>query len=188
MPRSADSSAATGDAVEDASAVKPGRRLVDRVAVRHPAGLLLGRPASRRPGSVTVSSERPNSPTSAPSDAAAERAGQQLHPVADAQHRDAELEQASDRASARPSAYTDAGPPERIRPLGRAWRPPRRRRGGAAARRRRRTRARGARSAASTGRRSRARRPVDRGRDAHADSSPPVVRGGGDRAVTHRGA
>jgi hypothetical protein len=43
------------------------RRGEDRVAVRHPAGLLGRQPASSRPGSRTLSCERPYSPTSADS-------------------------------------------------------------------------------------------------------------------------
>ena len=76
-----------------------------------------GRPASRRPGSRTVSSERPNSPTSAPSTRPPSVEREQLHAVTDAQHRDAELEQRGSSFGA-PSAYTEAGPPERIRPRG----------------------------------------------------------------------
>ena len=91
--RSTDSNAATGDCVDDASAVKPGggAKTVSRCDIQHVCSR--GRPLNSRPGSRTVSSERPNSPTSAPCDLAAERQGEQLHAVTDAQHRDAELEQ-----------------------------------------------------------------------------------------------
>ena len=67
MPRCTDSSAATGEPVEEASAVKPGggANTVSRCDIQHVWSA--GRPANRRPGSRTVSSERPNSPTSAPS-------------------------------------------------------------------------------------------------------------------------
>ena len=44
---------------------EPSGGAADAVAVRHPAGLLARQPGSRRPGSRTSSSERPNSPTSA---------------------------------------------------------------------------------------------------------------------------
>ena len=66
MPRSTDSSAATGDSLDEASAVKPGggAKTVSRCDIQQVCSR--GRPASSRPGSVTVSVERPNSPTSAP--------------------------------------------------------------------------------------------------------------------------
>ena len=70
------------------------RRRVDGVAVRHPAGLLAR--AGRRtaaPARGRSARERPNSPISAPSTRAAELGRDQLHAVADAEHRDAELEQ-----------------------------------------------------------------------------------------------
>ena len=69
------------------------RRLVDRVAVRHPARLLGRRAGQQPPGSATVSCERPNSPTSAPSTRPPSVQHQRLHAVTDAQHRDPELEQ-----------------------------------------------------------------------------------------------
>ena len=64
---SVSSNAATGDSDDDASAVMPGGAsyTVSRWLIQHACSA--GRPASRRPGSVTVSRERPNSPTSAPS-------------------------------------------------------------------------------------------------------------------------
>ena len=67
MPRSVDSNAATGEAVEDASAANPGggANTVSRWDIQQLC--CAGVPASNRPGSATVSSERPNSPTSAPS-------------------------------------------------------------------------------------------------------------------------
>ena len=66
-PRSTSSTAATGDSVELASGVKPGgaSNTVSRCDIQHCCSA--GVPASRRPGSETVSVERPNSPTSAPS-------------------------------------------------------------------------------------------------------------------------
>ena len=67
MPRAASSTAATGETLDDASAVNPGggsitvsRWLIQQVCS-------LGIPFSSVPGSVTVRSERPNSPTSASS-------------------------------------------------------------------------------------------------------------------------
>ena len=67
MPRSRSSTAATGDSVEDASAVNPGgaSKTVSRCDIQHDCSA--GVPASSRPGSDTVRRERPNSPTSAPS-------------------------------------------------------------------------------------------------------------------------
>ena len=50
MPRSVSSTAATGEELEEASAVKPGRRLEDGVAVGHPAGLLGGHAAQQHAG------------------------------------------------------------------------------------------------------------------------------------------
>ena len=49
MPRSVDSKAATGDAVDDASAVKPGggSKTVSRCDIQHVCSA--GRPASSRP-------------------------------------------------------------------------------------------------------------------------------------------
>ena len=66
-PRSVDSNAATGDAVDDASAVNPGggENTVSRCDIQQVCSG--GVPASSRPVSDTVSCERPNSPTSAPS-------------------------------------------------------------------------------------------------------------------------
>ncbi len=67
MPFVASSTAATGETLDDASAVNPGggsitvsRWLIQQVCS-------LGMPFNNRPGSVTVRSERPNSPTSASS-------------------------------------------------------------------------------------------------------------------------
>ena len=66
-PRSASSIAATGDSVDDASAVKPGgaSKTVSRWLIQQDCSS--GVPARSRPGSLTVRRERPNSPTSAPS-------------------------------------------------------------------------------------------------------------------------
>ena len=67
MPRSGASSAATGDSVDEASAVNPSgaSNTVSRWLIQQLCSA--GRPSSRRPGSFTVRVERPNSPTSAPS-------------------------------------------------------------------------------------------------------------------------
>ena len=66
-PRATSSTAATGDSVEDASAAKPAGAsyTVSRCDIQH--ACVSGVPASSRPGFDTVSCERPNSPTSAPS-------------------------------------------------------------------------------------------------------------------------
>ena len=136
-----------------------GRRLEDRVAVRHPAALLRRRAGEQPPGLGHRQLRAPELPHLGALDAAAEREHQRLHAVTDAEHRDAELEQL--RIEPRRAVGVDRGGPagedQPLRPAPRA--PPRRRRGAAAARRTRRTRARGARSAASTARRSRGRRP-----------------------------
>ena len=67
MPRSVLSTAATGEALDEASAVKPGggSYTVSRWDIQHVCSL--GRPRSSTPGSDTCRSERPNSPTSASS-------------------------------------------------------------------------------------------------------------------------
>ena len=130
--------------------------------MRHPARLLAPAcPASSRPGSRDRQLRAAELAHLGALDPAAELAREQLHPVADAEHREARARAARGRSGGAPSAYTDAGPPDRITPLRPAARaPPRRRRGAAAAPRTRRTRARAGRSAASTGRRSRGRRPL----------------------------
>ncbi len=71
-PRSGDSSAATGEAGDEASATKPGggSKTVSRWLIQQVCSA--GRPAIRRPGSRTRSSVRPNSPDLRPLDAAAE--------------------------------------------------------------------------------------------------------------------
>ena len=139
--------------------VKPGggSKTVSRCDIQHVCSA--GVPASSRPGSATVSCERPNSPTSAPSTRPPSVQHQRLHAVTDAEHRDPELEQL--RIQPRRARRRTPTPGRRTgsAPSAGAAAPPRRRRGAAAARRTRRTRARGARSAASTGRRSRGRRP-----------------------------
>ena len=101
-PRSGDSSAATGEAGDEASAVKPGggSKTVSRWLIQQVCSA--GRPASSRPGSRTRSSVRPNSPTSAPFDAAAELERHRLHAVTDAEHRHPELEQLGAQLAARP--------------------------------------------------------------------------------------
>ena len=91
--RSADSNAATGDAVDDASAVKPGGRLEDRVAVRHPARLLGGQPGQQLARLADRELRAPELADLGALDAPAERQRDELHAVTDAQHRDAELEQ-----------------------------------------------------------------------------------------------
>ena len=159
MPRSRDSNAATGDAVEEASASNPGggAKTVSRCDIQHVCSG--GVPASSRPVSCDRQLRAAELADLGALDAAAELERQQLHPVADAQHRDPELEQLG--LQRRRAVGVDRRRAARQdHALGRGGaRPPRHRRGGAAARRTRRTRARGARSAGSTGRRSRGRRP-----------------------------
>ena len=104
-PRSRSSTAATGEAVEEASAVKPGRRA--RRRCRGGTSSRSARAAARASSTPRLArpcrSERPNSPTSACSTRPPSVVHEQLHAVADAQHRDAQLEQPARRArGARP--------------------------------------------------------------------------------------
>ena len=116
-------------------------------------------PPAARPLAVDAQLRAPELADLGALDAAAELACDQLHPVTDTQHRDPELEQR--RIELRRALRIDrrgaTGQDHAVRAGGAP--PRRRRRGGAAASRRRRTRAPGARSAASTARRSRAPRP-----------------------------
>ena len=161
--------------VELASAVKPGggSNTVSRCDIQHDCSA--GVPASSRPGSATVSCERPNSPTSAPSTRPPSVQDQRLHAVTDAEHGDPELEQRriqprrARRRTPTPGRRTGSAPSARRahlldadvvrQQLART----------------RRTRARGARSAASTARRSRARRP----RRSRPRARAPAPRGAG---------
>ena len=70
-----------------------GRRLEHRVAVRHPARLLAGQ-AREQPAVLAHGQVRaPELADLGLLDASAERVDEKLHPVADAEHRNAELEQ-----------------------------------------------------------------------------------------------
>ena len=69
------------------------RRLVDRVAVRHPARLLRRRAGQQPPGLGDRQLRAPELPHLGALDLAAELQHQRLHAVTDAQHRDPELEQ-----------------------------------------------------------------------------------------------
>ena len=77
------------------------RRLVDGVAVRHPAGLLARQPLQQHSGLGDLQLRAPELAHLGLLYAAAERVDQQLHAVADAHHRDAQLEQTRGRAPAR---------------------------------------------------------------------------------------
>ena len=92
-PRSTSSSAATGDSVELASAVKPGggAKTVSRCDIQQDCSG--GVPASSRPGSAHGQLRAPELPHLGALDLAAERQHQRLHAVTDAEHRDPELEQ-----------------------------------------------------------------------------------------------
>ena len=72
---------------------EPRRRLEDGVAVRHPAGLLLRRARQQHAVGVDAQLRAAELADLRPLDAAAELEREQLHSVADAEHRDAELEQ-----------------------------------------------------------------------------------------------
>ncbi len=92
-PRSTYSSAATGEAVDEASATKPGggSNTVSRCDIQQVCSA--GRPGEQPAGLAHLQLGAPELPDVGALDAAAELARDQLHPVADAQHRDAELEQ-----------------------------------------------------------------------------------------------
>ena len=67
--------------------------LEDRVPVRHPAGLLRGQAVEKPPVLGDGELRAPELADLGALDAAAQRQREQLHPVADAQHRDPQLEQ-----------------------------------------------------------------------------------------------
>ncbi len=69
------------------------RRLEDRVAVRHPAGLLRRGPGEQPAAAADEQLRATELADLGSLDAAAELAGEQLHAVADAEHGNAELEQ-----------------------------------------------------------------------------------------------
>ncbi len=101
MPRSVDSNAATGEAVEEASAVKPGggANTVSRWDIQQVCSR--GVPASSRPVLADRQLGAAELAHLGALDPAAELARQQLHPVTDAEHRDARARAARDRAAAR---------------------------------------------------------------------------------------
>ena len=156
MPRAGSSNAATGEAVDEASSVKPGGARLTRVAMAtssRPA-----RAAARRAAGPARATRQLGAAELADLgglDDAAERLREQLHAVTDAEHRDAELEQRrvelrrARRVHRGRAAREDQALRRAPRDLGGADV------GAAGAPRRRRTRGHGARSAASTGRRSR---------------------------------
>ena len=167
------------------------RRLEDAVAVAHPALLLARQPGQQLPAAVGEDQRgAPELARVGAFDPAAEDMDHRLHPVADAQHRDVELEQlAAQLRRARPSRPTPArrrAPARRDAARGSA---PGRCRGGAA-RRTPRTRGSAGRSAGSTARRSRGpvlprrpaavshprRRPLSRPRRARSSPCPPTAR------------
>ncbi len=88
---------------------EPGRRRGDEVAVARPHAKLVRHAGKQRARSRRLARRRtvtvacPNSRCGAGATAPAERVRHQLHPVADAEHRRAELEHAPDRTSARPA-------------------------------------------------------------------------------------
>ena len=92
-PRSTSSTAATGDSVEHASAVKPSGAsyTVSRCDIQHACAS--GVPASSRPWLGHRQLRAPELPHLGALDAAAEREHERLHAVTDAEHGDAELQQ-----------------------------------------------------------------------------------------------
>ncbi len=104
------SQAATGEPGLEASAREPGRRLEDGVAVAHPALLGLGQAGEQPP--ALLDERQLGAAELAPLgalDPAAERPDHDLHPVTDAEHRDAELEQLG--AQRRRARLVDGGRP-----------------------------------------------------------------------------
>ena len=134
-----------------------GRR-VHGVPVRHPAGLRVRRPRQQPAGLGHGQLRAPELPHLGALDLPAERQDERLHPVTDAEHGDAELQQLrieprrARRVDRRRAAAEDQPASAR------ACAPPRRPRDAAAARRTRRAPAPAVRSAANTVRRSRGRR------------------------------
>ena len=180
------SSAATGEPGLAASASKPGRRLEDGVAVAHPA-LLLGRQPGEQPPAVAGQRELGAAELArlGALDPAAELEHHRLHPVTDAEHRDPELEQlaAQPRRALGVDRRRAAGEHQRARrPLADLLE---RQVVREAARRRRRTRGSAARSAASTGRRSRAPGPPRARSRAARPRSPRGPGLGRQRRVAH---
>ena len=114
-PRSVSSIAATGDSVEDASAAKPGgaSKTVSRWLIQHDcsSGMSAQQPPVRGHGQVRA----PELAHLGALDAPAELEHHRLHPVTDAEHRDAELEQL--RAQLRRARRRT---PTRARPTGSA--------------------------------------------------------------------
>ena len=100
-PRSTDSNAATGEAGEDASAVKPGggSKTVSRWLIQQVCSA--GRPASSRPGSLHLQLGAAELRHLGALDVPAELERHRLHPVTDAQHRDARARAAPAAAAAR---------------------------------------------------------------------------------------
>ena len=101
--RARSSNAATGAVAEAASTAKPGGAAVTVSRCTSSTSARRGRPGEQRAGLVTRSAARPNSADLGALDQAAERVRQQLQAVADAEDRDAELEQGGSSAGA-PSA------------------------------------------------------------------------------------
>ena len=93
MPRSTFSSAATGEPVEEASAVKPGggAKTVSRCDIQHVCSV--GRPAKQAAGLAHRQLRAAELADLGALDLAAELGRDELHAVTDAEHGDAELEQ-----------------------------------------------------------------------------------------------
>ena len=173
------SNAAIGVDGEPATTRAPVGRRDDRVAVAHPDRLLArrGRRRARRLGAQLGLAELGDAGAV---DAAAEVVRHQLHAVADAERRHAELEERRDRRAARRRRRPTPGRRRGSSACGlRAPHAPRPRSCAGRAPSRRAPRARGARSAASTGRRGRAtstgRSASARARRAARRPQPPAV-------------
>ena len=111
MPRSASSTAATGEALEEASAVKPGggSKTVSRWDIQQVCSR--GMPAQQHARLGDVQIRAAELAHLGLLDAPAERVHEQLHAVADAHHRHAQLQQpALQRAARRRRTPTPARP------------------------------------------------------------------------------
>ena len=110
MPRSVSSTAATGEELEEASAVNPGggSKTVSRWDIQHVCSR--GIPFSSTPGVSHVQVGAPELADLRLLDAPAELVHEQLHPVADAHHRHAQLQQAAIQARSAPRIPTPAHP------------------------------------------------------------------------------
>ena len=99
--------------------LEPGRRRRDEVAVARPdLQRRLGTSSNSGAPSTTLTTACPNSRCGARSTCAAERVGHELHAVADAERRRAELRGSPGSVCGAPGSETLFGPPDRMMPAG----------------------------------------------------------------------